>query len=231
MIAKPAVAYVVTLVVGVGSAAVVHAEVADGERGRSVVAATGPTGVSPRRDDVVFAPGGREPPSQPASFRFVLPKLFRALSIRDLFSGVDRAFRFVSDPCSSVLSVGKLRDPVVAENCAADGLSDGVMDPRVGLLSLESVQAPALPETPPMLAANFVFEEGRVEGHTVAIDHVGTELDDIIRTIAAAVILSMCYESTHRRFCGLIERDAEEGLIDRIAGLQTTALRGRRYRL
>lgn len=178
-------------------------------------------GMPPPRDPEVRDVGTRRSPPRVFVADAVLPPPFGTLSILmlELFSDTTKPVRRLRDPCSWP-SMGKLDDPVVATNCASDGLSGGMVDLRANLLPLVWDNPSLSPKTGTTLMASFAYADELFTGSPLTLASFGIEIDPVIRAIIAAVVLSRCYESTDRRLCELILRD-ETGLITHISAFDS----------
>lgn len=130
---------------------------------------------------------------------------FRAPSIGNLYAGQSDSFPGVNDPCS--VHDGAL-DPIVAANCAADGIPITHTDERDQLPARVGGNQALEPETANVLTTGIVFEPPFVKGLAITVDYFRVGIDDAIQKRGASVILSNCYSQTNRSDCDKIQRNA-----------------------
>jgi len=129
---------------------------------------------------------------------------FRAPSISELYlgrTGVGNAF---NDPCDS--AVGLTKNPVVAANCAAQGVPANFLQPTNNYDTLLGGNPKLKAETSDNASVGFVYTPGFVPGLMISADYWNISIKDAIGALNVTTILQSCYESPNLSspLCALI---------------------------
>lgn len=174
-------------------------------------------------------------PIEDVRFRAAYATSVRAPTQGDLYSPLSQNFAFISDPCDSVnINAGPNR----AANCAAAGVPTTINaatatacagssfgttpgTPWVNCLarafstSFRSGGNPTLSEERgKSLTVGVVIKPRFVPGLTFTVDYYNIKVKDLIATLGAQTIISLCYDSETlaNPFCSTVRRDPATGL-------------------
>ncbi len=129
---------------------------------------------------------------------------FRAPSISELYlgrTGVGNAF---NDPCDS--AVGLTRNPVVAANCAAQGVPPNFLQPTNNYDTLLGGNPKLKAETSDNASVGFVYTPHVAPGLMISADYWKIGIKDAIGALNVTTILQTCYDSANLSspLCALI---------------------------
>lgn len=167
-------------------------------------------------DNLSYRLGVEWRPAASISIRGAFSTAFRAPTLRERFARGAVTFADVGDPCSLNPGIGQLSNPVVAANCAADGLAGGVLDPSTQIRAENGGNPGLQPETSESFTISAALEDDLVEGLGLALGYFSLSIHDAIGRTDAATILNGCYALSTRVFCNLVERSASTGGLTRI---------------
>lgn len=146
-------------------------------------------------------------------FRASYSTAFRAPDVIDLFGGQSDTFPNVEDPCDqnppSAGGTPITLDPKVMQNCAAHGVQfpsnfqTGQQKERVG------GNANLQPENAKSITAGMIWEPKK--GLAFTADYWNTEIDNVIASLGANVILNNCYISGIEADCDKVHRNPNLG--------------------
>lgn len=166
-------------------------------------------------------------PNETLRLRATVGLARRQPAITEAFAGLSAGLTAVQDPCDSVS--GLLGNPVVAANCAAQGLSPHFVQASP-LINIASGGDPHLkPETSHNLTAGVALTPRFAPGLTATADYYRYHVENAIDSLADAdanFIPDGCYESVNLSspLCALIQRTAlgpNAGQINRILALDS----------
>lgn len=162
------------------------------------------------------------------SLRGTYSTAFRAPSIGELYSGAVDDFASATDPCDT--SSGPL-SPTVAEQCAAEGVPAGYVNPATQLRAKVGGNPNLGPETADVFTGGIVIEPPPLEGFAITLDYFHIDIKDAIQAQGADVILANCYNTPEHTDCDKIIRFPGTNVIDyindtvtNIGGNKTTGL-------
>lgn len=174
-------------------------------------------------------------PIEDIRFRAAYATSVRAPTQSDLFSPLSQNFAFISDPCDSVNIVA---GPNRAANCAAAGVPTTITaataaacagssfgttvgtpwvncTARAFSTGFESGGNPTLTEERgKSLTIGAVIKPRFIPGLTFTVDYYNIKVEDLIATLGAQTIISLCYDSETlaNPFCSTVNRDPSTGL-------------------
>ena len=163
--------------------------------------------------DFTWKAGGLWKFGQGLAVRGTYSTAFRAPPISSLYSGQTDNFPSVTDPCHT----GADQSELEADNCREDGLA-GHTDARTQQLAKTGGNPDLGPETAKIFTSGVVYEPTFAPGLSLTLDYFNIEIDEAIGQLGANLILQSCYDAPveERKYCDLITRNADTGLIDRI---------------
>ncbi len=166
-------------------------------------------------------------PDEDIRFRATVGLARRQPAITEAFAGLSAGITAVHDPCDSVS--GLLANPVVAANCAAQGLSPHFVQSSP-LINIASGGNPHLvPETSHNVTVGVALTPRIAPGLTATADYYRYDIENAIDSLAdtdANFIPDTCYESPNLSspLCSVIQRTASgpnAGQINRILALDS----------
>ena len=168
---------------------------------------------------------GSYAPDANIRFRATIGLARRQPAITEAFAGLSSTLTTFQDPCDSVS--GSRANPVVAANCAAQGLNSNFTQSSP-LLNIASGGNPHLkPESSHNLTFGTVLTPKFLKGLSIAADYYQYHIIDAINSLAdtnSNFIPETCYESQSLSspLCALVERTSSgpnAGQINRILAL------------
>ncbi|WP_224369728.1 TonB-dependent receptor domain-containing protein [Hyalangium versicolor] len=138
---------------------------------------------------------------------------FRAPSVNELFLGQTDSFVGVKDPCASD---ARTEGSALDQACDAQGVPDGLSDPRLQQRTLLGGNAKLKPETAKILTVGVVFEPQFLKDVSATVDYYNIAVDDSITELGTDVILNNCYPTANGvtpQYCEKVHRSAN-GLIN-----------------
>ncbi|MEM1114168.1 MAG: TonB-dependent receptor [Pseudomonadota bacterium] len=116
---------------------------------------------------------------------------FRAPNVLELFGGNADSFIGVNDPCNAP---NQAANPVVAANCASEGVSPDFVQPAAQLKVTQGGNPELEPETSETFSVGVVFTPASINLR-VAIDYYSVEVEDAIGTPIEGEVINTCYET------------------------------------
>ncbi len=190
--------------------------------------------------DFTWKAGGLWKFGQGVAVRGTYSTAFRAPPISSLYSGQTDGFPGVTDPCDSTPvdqdpdspdnpndpnddpndpsdDAENDQSPNEIRNCGERGLA-GHRDARTQQLSRTGGNPDLGPETAKIFTSGVVYEPTFAPGLSLTLDYFNIEIDQAISQLGANLILQSCYnaDAGESKYCDLIERDGDTGLISRI---------------
>ncbi|WP_407736747.1 TonB-dependent receptor domain-containing protein [Hyalangium sp.] len=160
--------------------------------------------------DFTYKFGGRVSPIPDFTLRATYSTAFRAPSVNELYLGQTDSFVGVKDPCSD----REQGSPVDAA-CDAQGVPDGLSDPRAQERTLLGGNPALKPETANIVTVGVVLEPRFLKDVSATVDYFNISVGQSITNLGTDVILNACYPTaggTTPQYCDLIHRGSN-GLI------------------
>ena len=156
-------------------------------------------------DETTWKIGGRWSPIEMLSIRAQASTGFRAPNVLELFGGNADNFVGVSDSCNAD---NQAANPVVADNCAAQGVPPGFNQPADQLKITQGGNPDLQPETSDNFSFGVVLTPDIWSNPRIAIDYYDVQIDDAITTPNEQDIMDTCYETPNLAApeCDRIER-------------------------
>lgn len=143
-------------------------------------------------DETTWKAGARWSPIQSVSLRAQASTGFRAPNVLELFGGKSDNFTGVNDACNAE---NQAANPVVAANCASQGVSPDYTQPAEQLKISEGGNPDLQPETSDNLSLGVVFTPQIWSNPRIAVDYYDVQIDDAISTPETQDVMDTCYES------------------------------------
>lgn len=143
-------------------------------------------------DETTWKTGARWSPIEMLSIRAQASTGFRAPNVLELFGGNADNFIGVSDPC---VGTNQASNPVVAANCASEGVPPDFVQPAAQLKVTEGGNEDLEPETSDNFSFGIVLTPQIWSNPRIAIDYYDVQVDDAIDTPNPSDVINTCYES------------------------------------
>lgn len=143
-------------------------------------------------DETTWKIGGKWGFTPAFSLRAQASTGFRAPNVLELFGGNADSFIGVTDPCNAV---NQASNPVVAANCASQGVPMDFVQPAAQLKITEGGNPDLEPETSDNFSIGLVFTPEVWSSPRITIDYYDVEVDGAISTPVPSNIINTCYES------------------------------------
>ncbi len=143
-------------------------------------------------DQTTWKFGARWSPIENLSFRAQASTGFRAPNVLELFGGIADTFTGVTDPCNAV---NQAANPVVAANCAAQGVPSTFIQPAAQLKTSAGGNPDLEPETSDNFSVGIVFTPEIWGSPRISLDYYDVEIDDAISTPNPAQVINNCYNT------------------------------------
>lgn len=180
-------------------------------------------------------------PNEVYTFRASYGTSYRAPALFEQFVGATSGFvSSSSDPCDGYTDPGT--DPIVAANCASEGLSDPfTQTSSVRVVTSGGADNGLEAETSTNFTAGVIVRPPLPEAFgelALAADYYEIEIDNGVSRIGYSSILSLCYNSAASDFaadngyCSLIDRDSASNSLtvhDSYVNVATDVIRGIDY--
>lgn len=143
-------------------------------------------------DETTWKVGGRWSPIEMLSVRAQASTGFRAPNVLELFGGISDTFTGVTDACNGV---NQAANPVVAANCASQGVPADFVQPAAQLKTSAGGNEDLEPESSDNFSVGLVLTPEIWGNPRVAIDYYDVQIDDAISTPNPAQVMDTCYET------------------------------------
>lgn len=143
-------------------------------------------------DETTWKVGGRWGFTPALALRAQASTGFRAPNVLELFGGDSDSFTGVTDPCNAV---NQAANPVVAANCAAQGVPSDFVQPAAQLKITQGGNPALEPETSDNFSVGLVFTPEVWGSPSIAVDYYDVEIEGAISTPVASNVINTCYES------------------------------------
>lgn len=143
-------------------------------------------------DQTTWKIGGRWSPVAGVSIRAQASTGFRAPNVLELFGGIADTFTGVTDPCNAV---NQAANPVVAANCAAQGVPSTFIQPAAQLKTSAGGNPDLEPETSDNFSVGIVLTPEIWGSPRISIDYYDVEIEDAISTPNPAQVINNCYNT------------------------------------
>lgn len=143
-------------------------------------------------NETTWKVGGRWSPIEMLSFRAQASTGFRAPNVLELFGGNADNFIGVNDPCNAE---NQAANPVVAANCAAQGVPSNFNQPADQLKVTQGGNPDLKPETSDNYSFGVVITPDIWSNPRIAIDYYDVQVDDAITTPNEQDVIDACYET------------------------------------
>ncbi len=143
-------------------------------------------------DQTTWKFGARWSPIEMLSLRAQASTGFRAPNVLELFGGVADTFQGVTDPCNAD---NQLANPVVAANCAAQGVAATFVQPALQLKTSAGGNPDLEPETSDNFSVGIVLTPEIWGSPRISLDYYDVEIDDAVSTPNASQVITTCYET------------------------------------
>jgi iron complex outermembrane receptor protein len=143
-------------------------------------------------DETTWKVGGRWNIVESVSVRAQASTGFRAPNVLELFGGVADTFTGVTDPCNAT---NQAADPVVAANCASEGVPATFVQPAAQLKTSAGGNPELEPETSDNYSVGLVLTPEIWGNPRISIDYYDIEIEDAISTPTPAQVINTCYET------------------------------------
>ncbi len=163
-------------------------------------------------DETTWKAGVRWSPISSVSLRAQASTGFRAPNVLELFGGKADSFISISDACNAE---NQAVNPVVAANCASQGVAPGFNQPAAQLKVSQGGNPGLQPETSDNFSFGVVFTPEIWSNPRIAIDYYDVQIDDAISTPEPQDVMDTCYTSP-----GLSAPECER--LDRASGKDIT---------
>lgn len=156
-----------------------------------------------------YKAGLRYSPIRDVTLRGTLSTAFRAPTISELYLGRSGTAPTVSDPCNFSADA----DPALKAQCMATGvLPGGSGDQGLQQLTYVGGNSALKPETAQTFTAGIVIQPRVISNLSVTLDYFHVDVDNVVGTLGAAVILQGCYpgssSESYQPYCDLITRSS-----------------------
>jgi iron complex outermembrane receptor protein len=145
-----------------------------------------------QNNETTWKVGGRWSPIEMVSFRAQASTGFREPNILELFGGNADSFIGVNDPCNAE---NQASNPVVAANCAAQGVSPNFNQPADQLKVTQGGNPDLKPETSDNYSFGVVLTPDVWSNPRIAIDYYDVQVDDAISTPNEQDVIDACYDT------------------------------------
>lgn len=143
-------------------------------------------------EETTWKLGGRWSPVEMISLRAQASTGFRAPNVLELFGGISDSFIGVSDPCNAV---NQAANPVVAANCASQGIPATYVQPAAQL-KVSSGGNPGLnPETSDNISFGVVVTPEIWGNPRISLDYYDVEIKNAIGAPNPAQVINNCYNT------------------------------------
>ncbi len=152
-------------------------------------------------------------PIEDVRFRGSLSTSVRAPNLTELFSSGTTSGGFVVDPCD--IAQINLGSPSRSANCAALGIPDGYVDPRLTARDIVSGGNQNLePETSDSYTFGVVFEPSFVEGLSFSVDYWNIDIEDAVGEFGFQDVVDGCVDSPSiaNAFCPQVVRVGDNSI-------------------
>ncbi|MBC7974042.1 MAG: TonB-dependent receptor, partial [Myxococcales bacterium] len=162
---------------------------------------------------------------------------FRAPSISELYAGKQDSSPLADDPCDTTPASADdpiTLDPVVAQQCAKQGVPADASFGNSQLRSVVGGNAALEAETATVRTLGVVFEPPMVKGLSVTVDYFHIAIEKAIQSLGANVILSNCFRRELDEYCKQVFRNPALGYkidfvddpISNVGGTRTSGVDG-----
>ena len=143
-------------------------------------------------DQTTWKVGGRWGINDMVLVRAQLSTGFRGPNVLELFGGIADTFTGVTDPCNAV---NQAANPVVAANCAAQGVPSTFIQPAAQLKTSAGGNPDLDPETSDNFSIGIVLTPDVWGSPRISLDYYDVEIEDAISTPNPAQVINTCYNT------------------------------------
>lgn len=143
-------------------------------------------------DETTWKLGGRWSPVEILSFRAQASTGFRAPNVLELFGGVADSFTGVTDPC---IAANQAANPVVAANCAAEGVPSTFVQPAAQLKISQGGNVALTPETSDNVSFGILLIPEVWGSPRISVDYYDVEIENAIGTPNPTQVINNCYNT------------------------------------
>ena len=143
-------------------------------------------------NETTWKVGGRWSPIEMLSLRAQASTGFRAPNVLELYGGNADSYIGVNDPCNSE---NQASNPVVAANCAAQGVPPDYNQPADQLKVTQGGNPDLKPETSDNFSFGVILTPDIWSNPRIAIDYYDVKVDDAITTPNEQDVIDTCYDT------------------------------------